>query len=262
MRTDESNSANGFARFLPAMSGALPWTASNTAMSLPRLADPTTPRPPTNPAHKSETISPYRFGMTRTSNCRGVEHQLHAGGIDDFLAVLDIRVQAGYCSNAFEKETVTKFHDVRLVYRGHLPTAVAARVVEGEFCNTRRGALGDDLQALDNARNDFVLEARIKIFGVLSNDDEVHAGETRRHTRQVPNRPKVGIQIELFTKRDVDAREPFADRGRHRTLQSDLVPEDRVDDLRRQGMTGALNASLPATCCSQSIETPAAWRTC
>ena len=56
--TAESSSAVGLARFLPAMSGALPCTASNTPISVPRFAAPTTPRPPTSPAHRSETMSP------------------------------------------------------------------------------------------------------------------------------------------------------------------------------------------------------------
>ena len=55
--------ASGFTIPFPAMSGALPWTASNTAYSSPILAPGTTPSPPTRPAPRSEMMSPYRFIM-------------------------------------------------------------------------------------------------------------------------------------------------------------------------------------------------------
>ena len=41
----------------------------------------------------------------------------------------------------------------------------------------RRRALGDDLQALDDARHDFVLEAGVQVLGVLADDHEVDALE-------------------------------------------------------------------------------------
>ena len=54
----DSSSAVGLARFWPAMSGALPCTASNTADLAPMFAPGTTPSPPTRPAQRSETMSP------------------------------------------------------------------------------------------------------------------------------------------------------------------------------------------------------------
>ena len=42
----------------PAISGAEPWIGSKIAPSLPIFALGVRPRPPTRPAHKSETISP------------------------------------------------------------------------------------------------------------------------------------------------------------------------------------------------------------
>ena len=39
--------------------------------SSPMLPDGVRPRPPMRPAHRSEMMSPYRLGMTSTSNCAG-----------------------------------------------------------------------------------------------------------------------------------------------------------------------------------------------
>lgn len=49
----------------------LPWTASNNANSFPILPEAVRPNPPINPAARSLTISPYKFGMTITSSCNG-----------------------------------------------------------------------------------------------------------------------------------------------------------------------------------------------
>src|SRR3954451_15949490 len=58
IRTADLSSASGFALFWPAMSGALPCTASKTAPASPMFAPATTPRPPTSPAARSDTMSP------------------------------------------------------------------------------------------------------------------------------------------------------------------------------------------------------------
>ena len=39
--------------------------------------------------------------------------------------------------------------------------------------DARRRLLGDDLQALDDAGHDLVLEAGVEILGVLADDDEI-----------------------------------------------------------------------------------------
>ena len=102
--------------------------------------------------------------------------------------------------------------------------AVRPRVLEGELRDARRRLLGDDLQALDDARDDLVLEPGVEVLGVLADDDQVDAGEAARHARQVADRPQVRVEIERLAQADVDAGEAFADRRRHRPLQRDLVP--------------------------------------
>ena len=121
----------------PAMSGALPCTASNTPMSAPRFAAPTTPRPPTRPAHRSDTMSPYRFGSTQHVELLGVHHQVHARGVDDPLVVRDVRVLARDAPDALEEQAVAQLHDVGLVDRRHRLAAVPRARARTRSCAMR-----------------------------------------------------------------------------------------------------------------------------
>ena len=64
----ERMTAIGLATPRPAMSGALPCTASKTAYSSPMFAPGTSPSPPTRPAQRSLSRSPKRFDVASTSN--------------------------------------------------------------------------------------------------------------------------------------------------------------------------------------------------
>ena len=51
-----------------------------------------------------------------------------------------------------------------------------ARILECELGDARRAFFGDDLDALDDAGDDFVLEADVFALGVFADDDQVDAG--------------------------------------------------------------------------------------
>ena len=164
----------------------------------------------------------------------GLHHEVHARRVDDLLIVGNVRMRGGDSPGTSNEQAVAHLHDVGLVDGGDALPPHALRVVEGKVRDARRRALGDDLQAFDDAGNDFVLETRVQIFGVLAHDDEIDVLESRADVRKVRDRPQVRVQIERLAQPDVDAGKPFADRRRDGALQRDFVAADRVDELARK----------------------------
>ena len=150
----DSSSAVGFARPLSGDVGRAAVHRLEHRARRRRCSRPgTTPRPPTSPAHRSDTMSPYRFGSTQHVELLGVHHQLHARRVDDALVVLDVGVVARRRARALEEQPVAELHDVGLVDRRDALAPVRARVARRRTprCASRR-ARRDDLQALDHAR--------------------------------------------------------------------------------------------------------------
>ena len=151
---------------------------------------------------------------------------MHARGVHDLLVVDNVGKLAGYAPDALEKQPVAELHDVGFVYRRHLPSRVAARVGEGKPRDPRGRPLRDDLQALDNARHDFVLEPGVQVFGVLADDHQVDVGKPRGDAGQVAHGTEIGVQVQRLAQTDVDAGEAFRNRRGHRTLECDLRAPD------------------------------------
>ena len=221
IRTADSSSAVGLAMSRPAMSGAVPCTASNTPTPFsPRLAAGTTPRPPTRPAHRSDTMSPYRFGSSSTSSRSGcITRCMHAAS-----TMRSSNWMSGYCAATLRAHSRNRPSLSFMMLA--LCTAVTFLRPRRRACSNansrdpRRRLLGDDLQALDHAGHDRVLEPGVEVLGVLAHDHQVDAGEPRRHRRQVPHRPQVRVEIERLAQPDVDAGEALADRRRDRALRA------------------------------------------
>ena len=95
----------------------------------------------------------------------------------------------------------------------NLLALVLARVFEGKARDAGGRLLGDDLQALDHARHDFMLDAGIQALGIFADDDQVDAGIARRNVGQIANGAEVGVELELLAQRDVDAGKAAADRA-------------------------------------------------
>ena len=82
--------------------------------------------------------------------------------------------------------------------------------------------------ALDDAGDDFVLEADVFAFGVFADDDEIDAGPVRVETGKILDGAEVGEEVELLAQRDVDALEAAADGRGDRSLERDFVALDGV----------------------------------
>ena len=84
---------------------------------------------------------------------------MHTGVVNDLVVGFDFRIIPGDVAEAIKKQTVRQFHNVGFVNGGYLLATFAARVLEGEASNARRGFLRDNLDALDDAGHDDVLDA-------------------------------------------------------------------------------------------------------
>src|SRR4029077_521511 len=98
---------------------------------------------------------------------------------------------------------------------------VLAGMLEREPRDSGGSLLGDDLQALDHSGDNFVFDTGVKSFGVLANDDKVHARVAGGNMGQVADGPEVGEEFEALAEFDVDAGKAAADGRGHGTLQSD-----------------------------------------
>ncbi len=148
------------------------------------------------------------------------------GVVDDVLAVEDFRKAFRHLARTAQKEAVGELHDVGLVDGMNFLAAVLARVFEGELGDACRAFFRDDLDALDYAGNDLVLQANVFAFGVFAHDDEVDVGELGFESWQILDRSEVCEEVELFAQRDVDALEAAADGRGYRPLECDLIVLD------------------------------------
>ena len=145
---------------------------------------------------------------------------------------------SGYCcghgAGGREEKPVRQLHDVGFVNGVNLFAPVLARIFECELRNARRSALGNDFQALDDARHHGVLEPRIQILGVFADDDQVHSLKARLHAFEVFHRPQIRIQIERLPQPHVDAWSAARNRRRHRPFQRHAVLANRIEHARLQ----------------------------
>src|SRR5581483_1671003 len=101
--------------------------------------------------------------------------------------------------------------------------------------------LGNDLQALDDARHHLMFEAGVEDLGIFADDDQIDVLEPRLDAGEISHRAQVRIEIERLSQSDVDAREALPYRRRYRSLQRDFVAADRIDQVHGQRLTGAFH---------------------
>jgi hypothetical protein len=106
---------------------------------------------------------------------------------------------------------------------------------------TLRGILGDQLDGLDNAINDFVFNTRVFTFGVLTDKNGVNVLIRSLVTNNRTAGTNVGIKVEGTTKSQVERNVTLANGGGKRTLQSDGVLADRLDGAIRDSSLTVLD---------------------
>lgn len=102
-----------------------------------------------------------------------VGDHLEAGVVEELGVKLNLGILGGHLAGSVEEETVGHLHDGGLVHNAHLFLASSNGVLESEAENALGGLLGDQLDGLDNAVNNDVLDARVFALGVLTNEDSV-----------------------------------------------------------------------------------------
>lgn len=103
----------------------------------------------------------------------GVGGHAEAGVVEELGVELDVGVLLGDLLGGGEEETVAELHDGGLVYYADLLAADLLGVLEGEAEDALGSIAGDELDGLDDAVNDLVLDARVLALGVLSDEHGV-----------------------------------------------------------------------------------------
>ena len=93
-----------------------------------------------------------------------IDDDLHAGVIDNQFPILDVRMSRDRA--AARNSPSQSFMMLALWMAWIFLRPCLLGIFEGEVGDPRRRLLGDDLQALHHAGNDFVLEAGIQILGI------------------------------------------------------------------------------------------------
>src|SRR5262249_2752259 len=132
-------------------------------------------------------------------------YELHAGVVDYSLVVLNFGIIFRRFADAFEEETVREFHNVGFVNCGNAPASALSRIFESELRNSHAGSFGYYLQTLDYSGNDYVFDARIEVFRVFANNNQIDILESSLNSGQILYRAQVCKQIEAFAKRHVRA---------------------------------------------------------
>ncbi len=130
-----------------------------------------------------------------------------------------------------DEQSVGELHDVRLVNGVDLLASELAGVLKGPARDARGGLFGDDLDALDHAGNDLVLDAGVQSLGVFADDDEIDAGIAGGNAGKIADGAEVAEEFELLAQLHVDAAESAADGRGDRAFQRHAGALDGFDQL-------------------------------
>src|SRR5579872_4401989 len=117
------------------------------------------------------------------------------------------------------------------MHGGHSAATLLARHLEGVLTEARTARPGDDLDRLSHVGMGLKLDARIKVLGVLANDDDIDLFvlEWSLQPGEGLGRADVGEEIERLAKGHVGADVAASGRGGGWSLQGDADAADALD---------------------------------
>ena len=103
-----------------------------------------------------------------STNSTNQQNKNHQQRLTDHLGVLDRRVARRHLLARLEEQAVALLHDVGLVHGRHAAPVVEEGKLEGVLGDAQALVVRDDLEALDDAVDDLVLQAAVLALGVLA----------------------------------------------------------------------------------------------
>ena len=161
----------------------------------------------------------------------GVLADAEADPVEEVLVVGDVGVVLGDGAAGLEEHAVRHLHDGRLVDGGDPVAAADLGVVEGVPGDTLRGVMRDELDRLNDAGDELVLDARVLALSVLTDEDRVDVVVGRLEALDRRARPNVGKEVERPAERQVERDVALADGRREWALERDRVLLDRGDGV-------------------------------
>lgn len=161
----------------------------------------------------------------------GVGDDLEAGVVEQLGVELDVGVLLGDLAAEVEEEAVGHLHDGGLVDDADLGLADVLGVLEGEAEHALAGLAGDELDRLDDAVDDDVLDAGVLALGVLTDEDGVDVVVGGLVSLDALAGTHVGEEVEGPSEGEVERDVTLADGRGERALEGDVVALDGVDGL-------------------------------
>jgi hypothetical protein len=160
-----------------------------------------------------------------------VGNHLQAGVVQQLSVELNVGVLLGDLASGAQEETVGHLHDGGLVDSADLLPANVAGVLEGVSQDALRGLAGDKLDALHDAVNHDVLNARVLSLSVLADEDRVDIVVGCLVTGDRSAGTDVGEEVEGPAEGEVEGDVTLANRRCEGALESDQVLCDAGDGL-------------------------------
>ena len=207
MLIPEKRSADGLATFFPAIPCPECRVLGVTSDKLPLLENSELASeggsggdtwPSDKPGGDGVDDGPIEVGHDHDVELLGGLGELHARVIDDHLLVLDGGVLLADLPAALEEEPVGKLHDVGLVHNGHLLSSGEEGVLEGVLGESDGSVSGDNLETLEDAWVDLVLDSGVLSLEVISDDDEVAVLVSGVETRHVEGVDDWSVNLEAY----------------------------------------------------------------